>query len=208
MTWNCRFAEVTKEGEDELLAQLEELGGTSTGYIVPHWELTVKNRLACRTQFVVGADVVHSLVRERAGIGLVHGAGVERFAAYEFLSDQAGEDEIRVVLEGQTTNVLWPLPERRFRWTFQLTQGELAGRVSRKGAPGGAVAHLAVDERIRQTRAAPGGETGALVSGHCEGDCVVHRGGVRAPSGAEFGRDRCWLAGDAAHQTGPAGCKA
>ncbi len=205
VTWNCRFADVTKEGEDELLAQLEELGGTSTGYIVPHWELTVKHRLACRTQFVVGADGVHSLVRERAGIGLVHGAGVERFAAYEFLSDQAGEDEIRVVLEGQTTNVLWPLPERRFRWTFQLTQGELAAEFPEKERRAVRVAHLAVDERIRQhvqrlaAKRAPWFQATVKEIAWCTEVAFEHQ------VAREFGRDRCWLAGDAAHQTGPAG---
>src|SRR5438128_1806367 len=35
--WNHRFASFTEE-QDQLAATIEELAGTSTGYIVPHWE--------------------------------------------------------------------------------------------------------------------------------------------------------------------------
>lgn len=205
VTWNCRFADVTTDGEDELVAQLEELGGTSTGYIVPHWEMTVTSRLACRAQFLVGADGVHSLVRERAGIGLVHGAGAELFAAYEFLSDSPGEDEIRVVLDAQTTHVLWPLPEGRFRWTFQLSQGELAAGFPEKERRAVRVAHPTVDERIRQfvqrlaAKRAPWFQANIKEITWCTEVSFEHQ------FAREFGRDRRWLAGDAAHQTGPAG---
>ena len=49
-------------------ATVEELGGTATGYIVPHWETVVTRRIPVHAQFVVGADGHGSLVRHRLGI--------------------------------------------------------------------------------------------------------------------------------------------
>ena len=63
--WNHRFEGLT-EDEETVSATIEELEGTSTGYIVPHWETVVKNRATMRTQFLIGADGHNSMVRPRA----------------------------------------------------------------------------------------------------------------------------------------------
>jgi len=116
--WNHRFDSMAEEVE-MVAATVEELEGASTGYIVPHWEMVVKERWPIRARFLVGADGHYSLVRERAGIEYERLAAPEYFAAYEFGSDDPGPEEARVVLDDFTTNVLWPLPGNRFRWTFQ-----------------------------------------------------------------------------------------
>jgi len=56
---------------------------------------------------------------------------------------------VRVVLDQSSTNVLWPLPGNRYRWTFQLLKSEMA-MSSRQRATGGTVAQTVVDESIRQ----------------------------------------------------------
>ena len=108
VNWNHRFDDVQGAGET-VVANVEELGATGTGYIVPHWEAVVKRNFPVRAQFLVGADGYGSLVRQRLGIENTHGAGQEFFAAYEFEPEEKVEDEVRVVLDAATTNVLWPL---------------------------------------------------------------------------------------------------
>src|SRR5204863_753110 len=65
--WNHRFDDLVEE-EQQVCASLDELEGTSTGYIVPHWEMVVKRRRPIRAQFIVGADGHHSSMRQKLGI--------------------------------------------------------------------------------------------------------------------------------------------
>src|SRR5215471_2758927 len=116
--WNYRFDHLQAD-EDDVLAMLERLGGTATGYIVPHWETVVMRRFGIRTQFVVGADGQNSLVRRRLGIEYERLSGPQSFAVVEFSSDREAENELRIVLDDSTTNVLWPLPGNKQRWTIQ-----------------------------------------------------------------------------------------
>ena len=112
---------------------------------------------------------------------------------------------IRVVLELHTTNVLWPLPGNRCRWTFQLVKSEMAAEFPEKERQGARVAQTTVDERIRQyvekvaKERAPWFSAGVKELSWCTEVVFEHR------VARQFGRDRCWVAGDAAHQTGPVG---
>src|SRR5690349_6821389 len=65
--WSHRFDNLKSEDES-VTVDVEKLGGTAVGYIVPHWETVVQKRLSIRAQYVVGADGHNSLVRQRAGI--------------------------------------------------------------------------------------------------------------------------------------------
>jgi 2-polyprenyl-6-methoxyphenol hydroxylase-like FAD-dependent oxidoreductase len=202
--WNHRFEGLT---EDELAvsAVIEELEGTSTGYVVPHWETVVKNRSTLRAQFLIGADGHNSMVRPRAGFEYQSAGKTESFAAFEFETELKPADELRVVLDDMTTNVLWPLGENRYRWTFQLLRSELSGDFPGKDRRAVRVAEAAIDERIRQYvqkvahQRAPWFESEITRVNWCT-EVTFERRLV-----AHFGRNRCWLAGDAAHQTGPVG---
>jgi len=204
VNWNHRFSDLQSEG-DTVVATVEELGATAAGYIVPHWETVVKRSMPVRARFLVGADGYGSLVRERLGIESTRVAGPEFFAAYEFEPEEKVEDEVRVVLEPSTTNVLWPLPGNRCRWTFQLLKSEMASEFPEKERRGARVAQATVDERIRQyvekvaKQRAPWFSAGVKEITWCTEVVFEHR------VAQQFGRDRCWLAGDAAHQTGPVG---
>src|SRR5260221_4045748 len=59
--WNHRFEELNQD-EESVATAIEELEGTSTGYIVPHWETVVKTRTEFHAQFLVGADGHNSMV--------------------------------------------------------------------------------------------------------------------------------------------------
>ena len=204
--WNHRFADFREEA-GSLMIEVEELGGTGTGYIVPHWENLVRRNLNVRSQFLVGGDGHNSLVRQRLGIEYARLAGPEFFAAYEFESDTPIDEEVRVVLDDSSTNVLWPLPGNKNRWTFQVNRAELAAEFPEKERRSVRFEQKTVDERIRQ-----------YVQKACGQRAPWFTAGVRevtwctevffeARLAKQFGRDRCWLAGDAAHQTGPVGAQ-
>ena len=204
VNWNHRFNEVQSEA-DAVVATVEELGATATGYIVPHWETVVKQSFPLRAQFLIGADGYGSLVRQRLSIDNNRVAGPEYFAAYEFEPGEKVEDEVRVVLDQASTNVLWPLLGNRCRWTFQLLKSEMASEFPEKERRGGRVAQTTVDENIRQyvekvaKRRAPWFTAGVKGIAWCTEVVFEQR------VANHFGRDRCWLVGDAAHQTGPVG---
>lgn len=202
--WNHRFETCTEE-EGTVEATLEELGGTSTGYVVPHWETIVKRRAAVRAQFLIGADGHGSLVRQRLGLEWQRAGQREIFAAYEFQSDSAGVDEVRVVLDGATTNVLWPLPNQRLRWTFQLGHSGGPGELPEKERRAVRLDQPQIDEAIRKQvqRIAVQRAPWFRASVHKIDWCSEIAFERRLVSG--IGRGRTWLVGDAAHQTGPAG---
>jgi 6-methylpretetramide 4-monooxygenase / 4-hydroxy-6-methylpretetramide 12a-monooxygenase len=204
VTWNHRFDNLQSAGET-VVANVEELGATATGYIVPHWEGVVKRTFPVRAQFLVGADGFDSLVRQRLGIENMCVAGQAFFAAYEFEPEEKVEDEVRVVMNDSTTNVLWPLPGNKYRWTFQVLKSEMPSEFPEKERQGVRLIQKAVDERIRQyvqevaKQRAPWFAAGVKEITWCT-EVVFEQRVAR-----QFGRDRCWLAGDAAHQTGPVG---
>jgi 2-polyprenyl-6-methoxyphenol hydroxylase-like FAD-dependent oxidoreductase len=204
VNWNHRFDDFQTDA-GTVVASVEELGATATGYIVPHWEAVVKRSFPVRAQFLVGADGYGSLVRQRLGIENTRVAGPEFFAAYEFQPEGEIEDEVRVVLDQSTTNVLWPLPGNKCRWTFQVVKSEIASEFPEKERRGVRFAEKSVDERIRQyvervaKQRAPWFSAGVKEITWCTEVVFEHR------VARQFGRDRCWLAGDAAHQTGPVG---
>ena len=96
VNWNHRFHDYQSDG-GMVVATVEELGATGTGYIVPHWETVVKRNFPMRAQFLIGADGHSSMVRRRLGIEHTQIAGPEFFTAYEFESGAKVEDEVRVV---------------------------------------------------------------------------------------------------------------
>jgi 2-polyprenyl-6-methoxyphenol hydroxylase-like FAD-dependent oxidoreductase len=202
--WNHRLDGFELK-DDGVVARVDKLGGTSTGYIVPHWEMVVKQSSTVTARFLIGADGRGSMVRRRTGIEDQPLSGPEFFAVYEFESDTNGEDEVRVVLDDTTTNVLWPLPGNRYRWGFQLLHSEVSREFPLKDRSALRVAEPARDETIRNSvqrlarNRAPWFSANVNELAWCTLVEFEHR------LVEYFGRDHCWLVGDAAHQTGPVG---
>src|SRR5512140_3341954 len=147
--WSHRFDDV-HETKDGVVAAVEKLGGTSTGYIVPHWETVVQKSFEIQARFLIGADGHNSLVRRRLGIDTMRLSGPEFFAAYEFESDSPGQDEVRVVLDAGTTNVLWPLEGNKRRWTFQLTKSDMPADFPGKERRSARMQQKDVQEHIKE----------------------------------------------------------
>jgi 2-polyprenyl-6-methoxyphenol hydroxylase-like FAD-dependent oxidoreductase len=165
----------------------------------------VKRRVPIHAQYLVGADGHNSTTRQKLGIQFERESELEAFAAYEFEAETAGEDEVRVVFDQGTTNVLWPLGENRFRWTFQLIRTETGAEFPEKDRRAVRLEQPIIDERVRQCvekvaqHRAPWFKTIIKRITWCTEVAFQHR------VVSSFGRNRCWLAGDAAHQTGPVG---
>ena len=202
--WNHRFEDLEEQG-DQVTATVAELGATATGYIVPHWETMVKRQFQVRARFLVGADGAGSHVRQRLGIEQTRVAGPDFFAAYEFEPEGKADGELCVVLDDTTTNVLWPLPGNKYRWTFQMVSSEAPAEFPEKERRTVRFAQPTVDEEIRQyvekvaKQRAPWFTAGVKSISWCTDVAFEQR------MARQFGRNRCWLAGDAAHQAGPVG---
>lgn len=206
VSWNHRFNDVREE-QDSLSVEIERLAGTSTGYIVPHWEVVVQKRFSTSARFVIGADGHNSLLRQRLGLESVKMQAPQLFAAYEFETDAMGADEIRVVLDEATTSVLWPLPGNHFRWTFQLVKTEFPTEFPDKERRDVRVEQKQVEQDVREYIQKLARHRAPWFKAKI-GQVTWHTDVVFEHTVAKkFGRGRCWLAGDAAHQTGPVGAQ-
>lgn len=212
--WNRRlagFEQRSVDGEPRVVAQVEDLAPESVGYGVASSEWKVEERRRVVSSFLVGADGHRSAVRRLLGSEfpevVTPAGGAEVFAVFEEEASPPNPAEVRVVLTEDTSNVLWPLGEDRMRWSFELVDPEGLVAQRKKGRlavqlGGDLFPHLDRDdlgrlvaERAPWTGGGPGpGELSWSVA-------VRFERRLAEP----LGRGRVWLAGDAAHLTGPVG---
>jgi 2-polyprenyl-6-methoxyphenol hydroxylase-like FAD-dependent oxidoreductase len=119
--------------------------------------------------------------------------------------EEPASRELRVVLDETTTNVLWPIGENHCRWTFQIIRPDSVGDFPEKERRSVRVTDPTVDQRIKQyvqkiaSERAPWFTNSLGKVDWCTEVTFEKRLAV------QFGKSRCWLVGDAAHQTGPVG---
>ncbi|MGD2109283.1 MAG: NAD(P)/FAD-dependent oxidoreductase [Phycisphaerae bacterium] len=202
--WNHRVRRLEPNGP-LTTAEIDKQARGSCGYAVATTEWVTEKTLRTASAFVVGADGHRSVVRKTLHINYAPAGPTESFAVFEFHSDADLAGEVRVVFDGETTNVVWPLPGGRCRWGFQRTEGDAseATRTKRRlTVPIGrqAFPHVPTDALNELLKArAPWFE--ARVK-NVEWSMEIRFDRRLA---ASFGRERSWLAGDAAHLTGPVG---
>lgn len=202
--WNHRVA-VLDPQDDHVAVVIDKLEKGSTGYAISRMEWVVAKTQKFEVPFVVGADGHRSFVRRTLGIDYPSLGDPLHFAVFEFKTEADLQHEMRVVMDDETTNVLWPLPGGRARWSFQLTAFEESMVPRRKDRfeiqIGGA--HFPVlDEEHLHTFIE---ERAPWFEGSIEE--IDWRLVVRFEHrlAEAFGRHRMWLAGDAGHMTGPVG---
>jgi 2-polyprenyl-6-methoxyphenol hydroxylase-like FAD-dependent oxidoreductase len=181
--WNHRLEALL---ESDLTTEVAKLDRVACGYPIAQMEWVVVKKFRTKSSFVVGADGYHSVIRDRLGIGLENVGRPKIFSVFEFDSPEEPDDEVRVVFDDYSTNVLWPMKDGRCRWSFQIQdvhQHEPAREY--------------LNARIRER--APWFPE---VSGPIHWTSAVVFAQRLASS---FGRGRVWLAGDAAHLTSPVG---
>ena len=192
----------------------------SRGYIVAHTEWVVAESRELEVPFVIGADGHRSRVRRALGAEFPEVGPALYFAVFEFSADAGLDHETRLVLGEETTDVLWPLPGGACRWSFQLPhytdehaealkeQLLKSGfgyfpteREKDRGAGGGEQLPQLEESSLREYIRARAPWFKA------EPRDVTWRTLVRFEKrlASKFGEGGMWLAGDAAHLTGPAG---
>lgn len=208
-------------GDGWVTANLDRFEKDSRGYAVAHTEWAVAGTESLSVPFVLGADGYNSRVRRSLNIEFEQAAPAQYCAVFEFDTDADLQNEVRIVLGERTTDVLWPLPGNKCRWSFHLPDysdpeaEQLQDRLRSAGfgyfpmdrpkdrAAGSAFPTVPVLEEssLRQLLAERAPWFSASISAiHWRTMVRFERRLARA-----FGQRRQWLAGDAAHLTGPIG---
>lgn len=202
--WNHRLTDL-EFGDEPVIAHIDKLKQSAKGYGVADWDWTVQKNLQTAAAFVVGADGHDSTVRSRLGIDYTLLAGPEQFAVFEFDTDGDLGTEARVVINDATTNVLWPLPGGRCRWTFQLVKTAAAGEFPAKDRETLRYVRDEVNEQLKASVERLAASRAPWFAGGVKN--IQWSGRIRFEHrlAKEFGKNRTWLVGDAAHQTGPVG---
>jgi 2-polyprenyl-6-methoxyphenol hydroxylase-like FAD-dependent oxidoreductase len=201
--WNHRLARM-EEGTSGVVATVHRLERETTGYAVARTGWVVDKELSYNASYVIGADGHASLVRRILEIPFEETSPSQVYAVVECAARRPA-DEMRLAIGDDTLDVVWPLPSGRFRFSLQLEdpgvraedrfKSRLVSQVGERFFP-----HLDPDTlRALIEARAPWFD---LEPGSLAWTIEVRFERRLADS---FGRDRVWLAGDAAHLTGPAG---
>jgi len=202
--WNHRLAELGMR-DGAAVAGIEEMALAGKGYIVPDFELEVKKTVSVRADYVAGTDGQNSVVRQRLGIASEEAGKPELFTVYELETDSGLPPEMRIVMQEQTVSVMWPFAEKKCRWSFQWTEADAAADFPQKDRNRFTIAESPGEkdrrhqlQKLLEARA-PWFQAGIKDLGWGAEIQFAHR------VARQFGRERAWLAGDAAHQTSPVG---
>jgi 2-polyprenyl-6-methoxyphenol hydroxylase-like FAD-dependent oxidoreductase len=194
--WNHRLLSI-KERENGVDASVEKAGSSAQKLNKPH--------LTIHANFIVGADGNNSTVRRLLNIRLGRVGAPRLFGVYEIETTEPVDNVIKVVLSESASAVLWPLAKNRCRWTLQLAsraarefprkeRNRLISDRTRIELKGIHEFHDFLAQRVPWFPVQKIGEMHWIA--------VVQ---FRPQLALRFGHRRCWLAGDSAHQTSPAG---
>jgi 2-polyprenyl-6-methoxyphenol hydroxylase-like FAD-dependent oxidoreductase len=185
--------------------QIDTMAIDTLGYSVQHSEWVVAKSRQHEIPFVIGADGLASVVRRRLEIPFPAVGPSSNFAVFEFQTDAALGDELRLMLNEKTTNACWPLPDGYCRCSFELPPDEAgveAGDKDRSLYQLEAINSPSLTEaRLRELLAERAPWFRGSI-GNMRWRMMVH---FEKRLAASFGRGRAWLLGDAGHVTGPVG---
>jgi 2-polyprenyl-6-methoxyphenol hydroxylase-like FAD-dependent oxidoreductase len=201
--WNHQLSGLRTEG-NAAVAVIDELKMSAKGYAVPEMDWSVEKTQEWHADYVVGADGPNAFTAKSLAFGYDLAGEPEFYAVFEFQSNWECPDELRIVVDKGMKSVLWPVAGRRFRWSFQLREEHLKDFPSKErnavllGQP--AIDEANRDFMLNLIRARAPWFKGSIDELGWSTDVEFHHRVSK-----RFGVGRCWLVGDAAHQTGPAG---
>lgn len=204
---------------DAVELTLDSFEKESRGYVIAHTEWVLDKSTELRVPFVIGADGYSSRVRRSLGATFQEVGPSQYFAVFEFKSAVELHREMHIALGSETTDVLWPLPDGSVRWSFQLNEHRDTDVENRR--TGLLSAGFDIPAARSKDRLLLGGERDSrldesmlrkLIAERApwfDGDIgpIVWASLVRFERrmSSTYGSGRVWIAGDAAHLTGPVG---
>jgi 2-polyprenyl-6-methoxyphenol hydroxylase-like FAD-dependent oxidoreductase len=218
--WRHEVSRLEPSG-DMVKATVDKLERQSRGYIVAHAEWMVAKSAELEVPYVIGADGHSSRVRHALRLDFPEVGRAQYFAVFELKTDADLANEVRVVLGPETTDILWPLPGGFCRWSFELPgyadpdAERMKDQLLRSGFGYFPTERL----KDRLTASEPGNypildeeNLRAFIAERAPWftskiELITWRTVVRFERrlASAFGKGRMWLAGDAAHLTGPGG---
>lgn len=199
--WSHRLRDLRFEGQS-VQATIEKLVQRPPGSRLEDTS-SIRDVMQEEYEYVIGADGKNSLVRDLMGISYDLVGEDEAFAVYEFMTETALPHQVWVVLGEHGKSVLWPLCDERCRWSFQLPATEVLGE--RKSQWDSAATYASMQKGMAENANKLLQERAPWFDGTIR-EIEWWAGAYFEKRVAErFGGGRCWLAGDAAHQTSPVG---
>jgi 2-polyprenyl-6-methoxyphenol hydroxylase-like FAD-dependent oxidoreductase len=202
--WSHRLSDLQMRAGN-VQVTIDKLQETTQGYIVRDLDWVVEKTLQTQAAFVVGADGQNSQTRHCLGIEYPGFFQSQRFVIFQVESDADFGAEARVMFDQGTTNVVWPLPGRACRWSFEwVPTGPMEEFPGKERGP--IVLENAFEERqSRERLSAFLRERAPWFTGNINQLNWCTETQFERKLARQFGQGRCWLLGDAAHQTGPVG---
>jgi 2-polyprenyl-6-methoxyphenol hydroxylase-like FAD-dependent oxidoreductase len=219
IAWRHELAGI-EQRDGDVAVEINRYDKEARGYTVAHTEWVIDKTLHEKVKFVIGADGHDSRVRRAAGINFPEVGPPQYYAVFEFSSDAGLGHEVRLVLGEKTTDVLWPLPNGGCRWSFELPDYHDTAAEKLKDFFLSAGFGYFPTEREKDRMRQAGDSIPELDESHLK-ELLAQRapwfsGNIASVTwrtvvrferrlASAYGQGRLWLAGDAAHLTGPAG---
>ncbi len=171
---------------DHVRLSVARLDKVSTGYPIAHTEVVVDKMVEVEARYVVAADGYDSFVRRRLGIAFADQGRGQLYSVFQFATGGEVPPEGRLMIEKDRVGGYWPLPDGRCRFSFPI---------------GAADEHRPDVARLQEllSTCAP------WFKGDVGGIEWTALGLFERKLATSFGEGRVWMAGDAAHLTGPLG---
>jgi 2-polyprenyl-6-methoxyphenol hydroxylase-like FAD-dependent oxidoreductase len=173
---------------DAVKLTVARLDKVSTGYPIAHTEVVVDKLLDVSARYVLAADGYDSFVRRRLGLALADQGRGQLYSVFQFTAKGNLPAEGRLMIAGDRVGGYWPLPDGRCRFSFPIALAE---------------EHRPDAARLAELLAF----TAPWFDGEVGGIEWTALGLFERKLATSFGEGRVWMAGDAAHLTGPLGAQ-
>ncbi len=203
--WARRLSQLTGEAAGGCVATIDALGSDSVGYAVAGQEEVIDHQRQVRARHVVGADGHESTVRSRLDVDWVACGTPQTFAVFEFRATPPDPQALRLVFDAHGLSSLWPLPSGFVRWSFEINEDDVlsADRVKERNLVQlGGVNYAQLDLGLLETHLSERAPWFKSSVSDLRWAVVVR---FERRLASQFATSGVWLAGDAAHTTGPAG---
>jgi len=185
VNWDHRVQglEPAADGVKLTVARLDKV---STGYPIAHTEVVVDKLFDVTADYVVAADGYDSFVRRRLGVAYADQGKGQLYSVFQFSAQGEIPADGRLMVEKDRVGGYWALPDGRCRFSFPIATAE---------------EHRPDSARLNEllTSSAP------WFKGVVGGIEWTALGLFERKLATSFGDGRVWMAGDAAHLTGPLG---